>query len=133
MGFIRERLEPRSYYSRTSLHIGEAPSHFKLAQLGCGLWDESFLEKIKEGWRPFDPSFPESPPIQFHQNLKRAKQFAITWSKEKRKKYGKNLEEIEAKLEICYQGEGHGFLTEDQKNEIMNLEENWRKLILESY
>jgi hypothetical protein len=82
------------------------------------LGDETFLEKIKQSWKPFENSSLESTPIQFHQNLKIEKQVAIKWSKDKRKNDEKLLVDIEAQLENCYLGEGHGFLTITKKMKL---------------
>jgi hypothetical protein len=70
-------------------------------------------------------------PIQFHHNLKREKQVSIKWSGEKRKKDERLLVEIEDQLECCYNREGHGFLTNEQKNEIKLLEDKRRKILMD--
>jgi hypothetical protein len=63
--------------------------------------DPLFLGKVKETWRPFENSYLESVPIQFHQNLKQQKQISINWSRDMRKNDENILVDIEAQLEIC--------------------------------
>ena len=72
------------------------------------------MGNVKETWRPFENSYRESVPIQFHQNLKQQQKKYINWSKDMRKNDENILVDIEAQLEICQLREVHGFLTKDK-------------------
>jgi arginine utilization protein RocB len=62
------------------------------------LKEEYFLQLLKDSCTPFNRSLYESTIIQFLQNLKKAKQIAIQWSKKKREKEDKLLQEVEEAL-----------------------------------
>jgi hypothetical protein len=83
------------------------PSPFKFN--ASWLSDESFLDLVKSNWRPFDPSSGSPVGLHFADNLKRIKQLAIPWAREKRIKEERELKHTEDQIEILYQSTTQGF------------------------
>jgi hypothetical protein len=48
------------------------------------LEDPNYLDLVRTNWTPLNENLPESPPLQFLENLKKIKKAIIAWRKEQR-------------------------------------------------
>jgi hypothetical protein len=89
------------------------PSPFKFNS--SWLEDPSFLTLVRNTWIPLNENLPESPPIQFMENLKRVKKEMIAWRKEKKLQENQDLLEIEQQLKDWLEKEMDSKYSEEQK------------------
>jgi hypothetical protein len=86
---------------------------------------------VKENWRVFYDSLGMLASIQFAYNIKRIKQLAIPWAKEKNVREELELREVEAQIERISQSNGDGYLSGEEKEDLKNMEMCRRRLLEE--
>lgn len=84
--------------------------------------DESYVNLVKSLWISLDPHPPACASISFVENLKRVKQASIIWAKEKKERDECELRYIESLLLRKMQGDGGGFISEEEKEYLTRLE-----------
>jgi hypothetical protein len=97
-----------------------APSPFKFFE--GWLSDPDFQALVRGLWTlvSIDHQIPVA--VQFVGNLKRIKQATISWAHEKKIKEEHELRHIEQSLQEMLEGFGQGFHTQDDKENLVNLE-----------
>ena len=73
----------------------------------------------------------ESPASHFALNIKKIKEVSVAWSVSKKEREFKDLVEIELMLVVISHQNGFGFLTEEDKVALIELEARKRKILLE--
>lgn len=68
--------------------------------------------------------------VHFLDNLKRVKQATISWANEKKHRDDRQLGEVERQIQAMQEGDGEGFNSPAEKEELIRLEK-WRTLLEE--
>jgi hypothetical protein len=88
------------------------------------------LDLVKNTWTPLNENLPESPPIQFLENIKRVKKAMIAWRNEKKLKENQALLEIEQQLKEWMEVEMVTNFYEEQKSKILLLEKKKNEIFI---
>jgi hypothetical protein len=88
--------------------------------------DPSYQALVRGLWTPISTVNQIPVAVQFVGNLKRLKQATISWAREKKFKEEQELRHIELSLLEIQEGEGKGFLTLGEKENLVRLEKRRR-------
>ena len=95
------------------------------------LENEDLVKSLKDSWLVYSDNIHESLASHFASNIKKIKEVYVAWSVNKKEMEYKDLVEIELMLSIFSHQYGFGFLTEEDKVALIELEARKRKILLE--
>jgi hypothetical protein len=93
--------------------------------------DESFQQLAKTNWTNIRDTEDIPACIHFASNLKKLKKLVIPWAKEKQKAEEQELQNIEEQLRLFQEDPEAGFMSDLARENLKNLEERRRTLLVE--
>jgi len=104
------------------------PSPLKFNKLW--LQEESFKNLFITNWRGYNENSMRTAAFQFAENINRLKGAIKEWAVEKRRRDDSELKQVEADLISIYEGEGGGFISQESKEVLVQMEERRNQLLL---